>query len=450
MSENDKNDFEFIKEQVIEKKRKKIKKKLMPLAKTVSLAIVFGLIAAVTFVIAEPRLDKLLHKDEETRTPADFPTDYPDDTDATITEADTITPAPENNDDKEGTGNGGDNFSPVPNPVIVTQTIAADLNDFTSMYGELRKVAYEVNKSLIKVVGITETEDVWFNTPVEVTDETTGLLIHNDNVDLLALVSLDRIQKADHIRVEFSPKYSVTATIQDYETELNLAVISIPVNEIPATYLENLQIAKLGESYSMIAGSPILALGCPNGHVGSMNFGIISSGNTVTYITDNQLDLFNTDIDMNKNSDGIIANTQGEVIGLITRTLKDDVSENLNTCVGITKLKPLLKDLVNKKPRIYFGIKSENMAENIRAEHGINNGIFVNEVKEDSPAYEAGIQAGDIILQINDTIILDTSDFYNKISAMKAEDEISVRIKRTSGNSEREVTTTVTLSEKEK
>ncbi len=445
MSENDKKDFEFIKEQVIEKKRKKIKKRLMPFVMTVCLAILFGLVAAVTFVLAAPRLDEFLHKDEETKTPAEFPTVYPEDQ----TPVTTVTPVPKDNTEKDIEVN-GDNISKIPDTVVVDQRIDASLDDFVNMYGELRKVAYDVNKSLIKVIGITETEDVWFGTHVELTEETTGLLIHNDNVNLLALVSLDRIRKADRIRVEFSKSFSVDATIQDYETELNLAVISIPIKEIPAGYLDNTEIAKLGESFTLVAGSPILALGSPNGHVGSMEFGIISSGNTVAYITDNQLDLFNTDIDVNEKGDGIIVNTKGEVIGLITRTLKDGVSDSLNVCIGISRIKPLLTDLVNNNPRIYFGVKTENMTDTTRAEHEIANGIFVDETIEDSPAFEAGIQAGDIILYVEDEMIIDTSDFYSTLAYRKAGDKISVRLKRTAGSTEKELTVTVTLAEKKK
>lgn len=445
MSENDKKDFEFIKEQVIEKKRKKIKKRLLPFVLTICLAILFGLIAAVTFVLAAPRLDQFLHKEEEIKTPADFPTNYP------IVQAPvaTATPLPKNNTNKDTEGD-DDNISKVPDTVIVDNRIEASLEDYVSMYAELRKVTYNVNKSLIKVIGITETEDVWFGTHVELTEETTGLLIHNDNVNLLALVSLDRISKADRIRVEFSKSFSVEATIQDYETELNLAVISIPIKEIPAGYLGNVEIAKLGDSFNLIPGSPVLALGSPNGHVGSVEFGIISSGNTVFYITDNQLDLFNTDIDVNEQGDGVIVNTAGEVIGLITRTLKDGVSDRMNICIGISRIKPLLTDMVNNNPRIYFGVKTENMTDAIRAEHEIANGIFVNETIDDSPAYEAGIQPGDIILQVEEDMIIDTSDFYSNISNRKVGDKISVKVKRTAGTNEKELTVTVTLAGKNK
>ena len=57
-------EFKFIKEQVIPKKRKKLRKWLLPFLMTIFMAIIFGLVAALTFCIAEPKLYKLLHKDE--------------------------------------------------------------------------------------------------------------------------------------------------------------------------------------------------------------------------------------------------------------------------------------------------------------------------------------------------------------------------------------------------
>ena len=56
-------EFKFIKEQVIPKKRKKLRKWLLPFLMTIFMAIRFGLVAALTFCIAEPKLYKLLHKD---------------------------------------------------------------------------------------------------------------------------------------------------------------------------------------------------------------------------------------------------------------------------------------------------------------------------------------------------------------------------------------------------
>lgn len=445
MSENEKDDknFEFIKEQVIEKKRKKLRKRLKPLFMTIGLAILFGTIAAVTFVIVEPRLHKLLHKEEETKTPVSFPTEYPEDPVVEITPTVAVVSPDQTTVKDPG------KEETEPETVIVEKSIDADVEDFISIYDEIRTVAYNANKSVVKVNSTATVKD-WFGDTVERTIHTTGLIIANDNVNLLILVSLDRIKDASNIQIDLSDTKAVNAVLQDYESELNLAVVAVPLEDIPPAFMGNLEVATLGESYTVTQGSPILALGSPNGHPSSMELGFITSRGSWVTITDNKLDLFNTDIEDNENSDGIIMNLNGEVIGIITRTLKDDLSENLSTVIGISKVKPYIEQMANMTPRVYFGVKTEDMTEAVKLEHLITKGIYVNEVMTDSPAFAAGMKNGDIILDIDDISIMNTSNFYNTIGMKKPGDEILVKIKRTAGTTDKEMDLTIVLEGKEK
>ncbi|MGF7142006.1 S1-C subfamily serine protease [Anaerotaenia torta] len=462
MSGSDKKDFEFIKEQVIEKKRKKLRKKIMPIIMTVCLAVVFGVIAAITFVLTEPGLYGLLHKEEETKTPADFPTLNPDDH-GIQANAQTGEPGEKQSESKDGEEQGekGEetkNFvtdapkdtQPEPETVIIERPIDADVDDYTSIFNGLRKISSEVEKSIVTVVGITDETDVWFGTSVELAKETYGLIIHNNNVDLLILTSLERIEDADIIQVRFSDNFTVDATLQDYETELNLAVIAVPLEKIPPIYMSGLMVAKLGESYTLTVGSPILALGSPNGYTGSMETGIVSSRNSHAYITDNKLDLFNTDITDNENSEGVIVNMKGEVVGLITRTLKGEMDAGLSTAIGISKLKTFLTNMSNRRARVYFGVKTIDMPDAVKKEFEITAGIYVNEVREASPAFLAGIQSGDIIFQVDGQTITHTNNFYSVISSLLPGEEVSVKIQRTTGAGQKELEVKVTLAEKQR
>jgi S1-C subfamily serine protease len=262
-------------------------------------------------------------------------------------------------------------------------------------------------------------------------------------------VSYDRIKDADAIKIQLSDNFTVDAVVQDYDKELNLAMLAVPLENIPVTYMGNLQVAELGESYTLAVGSPILALGSPNGHTGSMEAGMISGRNSYAYITDNKLDLFNTDITDNPNSDGVIVNMKGEVIGLITRTLKGEQNEGLSTAVGISKIRLILGNMVNNIARNYVGVKTLDMPEAAKKEYKVENGIYVNEVIEDSPAFDSGIQNGDIILQIDDNTVINTNSFFNFISAYVPEDEVLIKILRTTGSTQREMDIKLTLSVKE-
>jgi S1-C subfamily serine protease len=227
-------------------------------------------------------------------------------------------------------------------------------------------------------------------------------------------------------------------------------VIAVPIADIPTVFIDNLKTADLGESYTISVGAPVIALGSPNGYPDSMDFGIITSKGSIAVITDNSLDLFNTNIADNENSDGVIVNLEGKVIGLITRTLKEDINEDISTVIGISDLKPIIAMLGNKEPHIYFGVKTDDMTTEAKEEYGITNGIYVNEVLSDSPAFTAGLQKGDIILEINEHSIMSTSDFNTTISGNQPGDRLNVLILRSSGAKLNEVTLKVTLADKSK
>lgn len=462
VEDKDNRNFEFIKEQVIEKKRRKIKRWLFPFMMTVVMAILFGIIAAVTFVIAEPRLYDFLRKDKDTRTPVSFPTQYPEEQEPGTTDNTTGTKDPSNNDqttkDPEAdpaNANGGSVTNPEDEdiqqkPDTVYMSIDADIEDYLGIYEDIRAIAYNVSKSIVNIVSTSTVTDPWFGKAVEESITTTGVIIHNNEEELLILVSYDRIEATSSIRIKFSDTVYVNTTLLDYDREVNLAIISAAIKDIPEIYLNGLQEAVLGESYTISVGSPILAMGNPNGYPGSTELGMITTKGIGASITDNRLELFLTDIGDNANSDGIIVNFKGEVIGLITRTLKDEKNVNLNTAIGISKIKPIITRMGNQEPTVYFGIKADDLTEAVRREYLVTNGIFVNEVQANSPAFTGGLKNGDIILQVNDQTILNTYNFNNAISIYQPGDEIKVKVKRLTGAVAKEMILTVKLAEKAK
>ncbi len=430
--EKDNKEFEFIKEQVVERKRRKIKKWFLPPLLTLLLAILFGLVASVTIVIAEPRLKKLF-VDEDTRKPVYFPDDNaPGNLSPTVKATASITP------------------TPSATPVVIENSIPADIDDYISMNNDIKEVASSVSKSILNIRSKITTDVVWFDKPVVKTVNTTGVIVFNNDEELLVLVSLDKVKGSDNIKVIFTDSITVDATLQDYETDLNLAIIAVPIKDIPLTFMNGLDQAKLGESYSIVVGSPIIALGSPNGHAGSMEIGMITSKGSCACLTDNEMDLFNTDIIDNKNSDGVIVDFKGQVIGIITQELKEKDYENLSTVIGISKLKPIITAMGNKAPRIYCGIKADDLTSDTKVQYGVGNGIYVKDVVADSPAFKAGMQNGDIILEVNGSSILGVTNFYQKISSYKPGEKVKVEVLRSIKGVDTKLTLSVTLVQKKK
>lgn len=438
MAENEKNDFEFIKEQVIEKKWNKYRKRFLRLFIKLFTAVMFGVVAAVTFVLIEPPIYKFLHKEGGDKPQISLPTTSNDVQNAEVSGI-------PDDEEIEENANNGESKDVLPEPVI--KKINADLRDYQDMYYEIRKVAYKVNKSIVTVSSTFVVKD-WFNNIVEKNVTMTGVIVKETTTNYYILVSLDRIRDADNIRLKFSDTAYVDAWLNDYEEEINIAIITVNKSDIPSIYLSGLDEAILDENYSLVVGNPVIALGSPNGHLNSMEVGIITSEGSNVGITDNILELFNTDIADNPESDGIIVNIRGEIIGWITRTLKQDQNKSINTAISVDYIRPYIFRMINQISRVYFGIKTKDMTEDAKQTHNVSNGIYVSEVLADSPAFKGDIKNGDIVLQVNGKEIMSTNSFYRTISRYEPGTELKVKIKRTSGNTEKLMDVSVVLTSK--
>ncbi|SHL57266.1 serine protease, S1-C subfamily, contains C-terminal PDZ domain [Anaerocolumna jejuensis DSM 15929] len=442
-SNKDSNEYLFIQEQISSKRRSRKVHMLMSLLWTIILACVFAVVAGVVFYLANPFIVKLLGEGGDKKT-VEFPTLTPgagENTGATATP----TPTPQA-EGQGGKDNSGKEPSKKPGTVYVETHVAANIKDLNNIYYEIREIASGVNSSIVdiactssKIDGLNENEKY------DVTRNTTGIILANNSVDLLVLVTLDKIKDAKAIQLQINDELSVKAHIQDYDKELNLAVLSVSLEDIPDSFEAGLKPAELGESYSLLVGSPIIALGSPNGYVDSMELGIISGTDYGFYITDNKVDLFTTDISTNENSDGIIINMNGDVIGIITNKLKDEDNGNVSTVIGISKIKKTIQAMVNQTERSYFGVKCMDMSKQELANANLENAIYVTEVESNSPALKAGLQIGDMITAVNTTPISSVSTFNNTITALNPKDTVEVTIKRTIKDKEKEMKLSVVL-----
>jgi serine protease Do len=456
MNNKDNKGFSFIQEQIASKKRGRIKRMLFSFAWTVVLASVFGAVAALVFCISGPTINKMIGKNDEKKT-VEFPTTTPDDI---VEDTDDIgnngvgTPTDGNNvagnideDNQPDKGGNEGTTDQKPEPVIIEKRVNGNIDDLNSMFADVKDISNQLNKSLVTIIGITSETD-WLENEYDLPTTTTGLVVANNGAELLVLVSYDRIKEAKNIHVVLSDMTQVNGSLQSYDLDLNLAIVAVKLEQISSEQLGYIQIAPLGESYVVTPGMPVLALGAPNGYVGSYGFGFVSSKLSGIYITDNKIDIFHTDIDTNENSEGIIVDLKGNIIGIITRTLKDNDNSGVTTVIGISKIKKIIASLSNDTERIYFGIKGIDIPESILEQFEIAGGIYVTEVKTSSPALEGGIQIGDVIISINDTSVMTVQAFNNMISLNGPKDSLKVKVLRTSKSTNKEMELTVVLGKK--
>jgi S1-C subfamily serine protease len=442
-----KNDdqYSFIKEQIVPKKKNNTKKVAIIVGTTVSMAILFGFVCRFVFEASEPLVGKLLGK-KETENVITFPTASPVD-EVEESEEDNDSSDTNDEDAKAQVEAEDEKKDEDVSTKVVEKTVAATLEDYNVMHGELKDLAEQVNRSIVTVTSVVSGVD-WFNNIAESTKSTSGLIIANDGTNLIILTNKDRLNSTKNIRVTFSSDLTVTAKYRNSDNTLGIVILTVPLESVNKSTLDRINVANLGQSYSIKTGDPVLALGSPNGYAYSMDIGIVTNEIYYSYITDQKIELFNTNIHDNPNGEGVIVNLKGEIIGLITQDFKSDLNKNINTVLAISRIKKIVDKLINETEQVYFGIVGADLTAKSLESLGVNSGVYISEVKNESPAFYAGLESGDVILKLDDSTISSMDTFYNIISSHEPEDTIKVLVKRKRNGGTKQLTLRVELGVK--
>ena len=100
------------------------------------------------------------------------------------------------------------------------------------------------------------------------------------------------------------------------------------------------------------------------------------------------------------------------------------------TAIPISELKQLIEQLINNEDLIYLGVRGQDIVSDLSEKTGIPSGVYVNSVEEDSPAMEAGLQNGDVIVSVKDTKIENLPQLRKALDKYKKGDRITVTAMR--------------------
>jgi len=260
-----------------------------------------------------------------------------------------------------------------------------------------------------------------------------------------------------------------TATVAAYDSDLDVAVLYVPGLDLePVT---------LGDSDALQVGDLVFNIGNPIGFDKTVTAGIVSALNreiatgTSTDIYGRTTDVVNTMIQTDAainsgNSGGGMFNLNGELVGIPTlkytgsRYSSTATVESIGMCIPINDAKSVIETALNAdtsaiaqdsaassqnsasssssaatanagltgKPRMGVTITTLGSAA---TSAGLPNGAYVVSVESGSPAEAAGVQVGDIIVEANGTVITNTTELMNIISALGEGDEVALKVFRT-------------------
>ncbi len=236
------------------------------------------------------------------------------------------------------------------------------------------------------------------------------------------------IDKAQEISVTLADERMLKAEVIGSDAKTDLALIKInTADKLPA--------AKLGNSDDIRVGDWIIAIGNPFGLGGSVTAGIVSAKSRD--IEAGSYDNFiQTDASINQGSSGgPMFNIKGEVIGInsaIYSTTGGSMGIGFAAPINLAKFVIAELKSKGKVERGWLGIKiqpnSTAISESVSQEAPA--GIVVTSVMEESPARKAGIEAGDILLRLNGSVIDDPKTFSRQIAETPAGTEIRLDVWR--------------------
>ena len=381
--ESKEKDHPYINEIIISKKQNKWLLRLETLGIVIVMAVIFGFVARWAFLSSDGYLRELLGVEEE-RQKVDLPR-FTVDNDVTSS-----------TDETQGT---------VVHQNLVPTILPIDgKNSYINMYEEIRQLSQHISNS-IAIVEVIEQGVDWFQQTYETKTWTTGVVLAQDGVHLLILTDLEKISKENLIQVYFG-EAKVSGQVYAIDKDYGLAIIAVTLSNISKEVFQQITFARFEED-AIIVGTPILALGGPNGYKNSMEVGMVTSLGDNIGVVDGELSYFTTNVTDYMNGNGFIFNFSGEVMGMITHTHKKNREDAVCSAIYLEDIRSVIVSLLNNTKQTLFGIKGQDVPESYPwllkdlSELSGVKGVFVTEVQNDSPALKAGIKAGDIILAVN-------------------------------------------------
>ena len=410
---------------------------------TIALAVIFGLVAAVVFQAANFAADRFLNTGKSS-----VQIKTTDSVDLQETASDDSTADKVLSDSENGTVAAVAQAS-MPSVVAITTVSVQEIPSFFGYSSHQYKSA-STGSGII--VGDND-DELLIATNNHVVDGATTLSVCFIGDDV-ANAETETVNAGDN--GDLNVEDAVSAKIKGTDADNDLAVVAVKKSDIPEDTLNQIKIAQIGSSDDLAVGQQVVAIGNALGYGQSVTSGWISALNRTISTDDgtNSTGLIQTDAAINPgNSGGALLNMKGELIGINSAKYADSSVEGMGYAIPISKAKPILEELMNRETREkvdsskkgYLGVSLANLTTEAIEMYNMPTGAFVRSVEDDSPAQEAGICKGDIIVKFDGQKVSDGDDLLDKLQYYKSGEKIEAVIARATNGEYEENTIELTL-----
>ncbi|QUA53111.1 S1C family serine protease [Aristaeella lactis] len=259
------------------------------------------------------------------------------------------------------------------------------------------------------------------------------------------------------ISLDEDEKNLYDATVVASDADKDVAVLQVP--GLP------LEPVELGNSDDLVIGDWVVCIGNPIGFTGTATAGIVSGLNREIASESSTIDkygrnsqivnsMIQTDAAINSgNSGGGMFNTAGQLVGIPTlkysgtRYSSNAAVESIGMCIPINEAKDIIEAALNGEGAAAEPADTENnentgndlkgkprmgvTVSTVKDTRGqLPRGVYIEEVEKDSPAEAAGLQVGDIMVEVNGQVITSVTEEVEIIAKLKEGDEVAVKVFR--------------------
>lgn len=330
-----------------------------------------------------------------------------------------------------------------------TQSSVQSATNVTYVESDVSDVVEKVMPAMVSIVNnFTETANVFGQQYTqEEAASGSGIIVGKTDDELLIVSNNHVVESADTLTVTFIDGSEAQAQVKGLDSDMDLAVIAVSLNDLSDDTKNAITVATLGSSDDLKLGEPVIAIGNALGYGQSVTNGIVSALNREITLENGSTGLENgstgTFIQTNAainpgNSGGALLNMNGEVIGINSNKIGGTAVEGMGYAIPITSASPIIADLMERQTRTkvaedevgYIGIYPQEVTSQISQMYNMPEGIYVVSVEEGSAAANAGIMKGDIITKFDGSSISSYSDLQKTLQYYAAGDSATITVQR--------------------
>ena len=251
-----------------------------------------------------------------------------------------------------------------------------------------------------------------------VVDAAAGYIVTNNHV----------VERADEITITFSDGRSLPALLVGTDPQVDLAVLKVAPEELTEI--------SFADSGALRVGDFVVAIGNPFGLSQTVTSGIVSALGRSGLGIEGYEDFIQTDASINPgNSGGALVDLRGDLVGINTAIIAPSGGNvGIGFAIPANMVQAIMAELIanGEVRRGYIGLAVQGLNAQLAEAFGVERkeGVLVVEVEPESPAADAGLEAGDIITKVDDRKIAAISDFHNQAAVTFIGDELRVEFVR--------------------